>query len=32
MTPAAAHPQELGDASCYPKLIAELLRRGWTET
>lgn len=26
-----AHPQELGDASCYPHLIAELLRRGWTE-
>ncbi|KOG35300.1 dipeptidase [Streptomyces resistomycificus] len=27
-----AHPQELGDASCYPHLIAELLRRGWPET
>jgi microsomal dipeptidase-like Zn-dependent dipeptidase len=27
----SAHPQELGDASCYPKLIAELLSRGWTE-
>jgi microsomal dipeptidase-like Zn-dependent dipeptidase len=26
-----AHPQELADASCYPHLIAELLRRGWTE-
>ncbi|MEV5322087.1 dipeptidase [Streptomyces sp. NPDC052687] len=26
-----AHPQELGDASCYPHLIAELLRRGWSE-
>ena len=26
-----AHPQELGDASCYPHLIAELLHRGWTE-
>ncbi|WP_395577103.1 dipeptidase [Streptomyces sp. BK79] len=26
-----AHPLELGDASCYPKLIAELLRRGWDE-
>ncbi|WP_330288435.1 dipeptidase [Streptomyces sp. NBC_00576] len=26
-----AHPQELGDASCYPNLIAELLQRGWTE-
>ncbi|MFI8189917.1 dipeptidase [Streptomyces sp. NPDC085946] len=28
----AAHPQELGDASCYPRLIAELLRRGWEES
>ncbi|MFJ5265866.1 dipeptidase [Streptomyces sp. NPDC088387] len=27
-----AHPQELADASCYPHLIAELLRRGWSET
>ncbi|MFB8248773.1 dipeptidase [Streptomyces sp. NPDC055952] len=27
----AAHPQELGDTSCYPKLVAELLRRGWDE-
>ncbi len=27
----SAHPQELGDASCYPNLIAELLRRGWSE-
>ncbi|MEU5099854.1 dipeptidase [Streptomyces sp. NPDC020996] len=27
-----AHPQELGDASCYPHLIAELLRRDWPET
>ncbi|MFF1305246.1 dipeptidase [Streptomyces sp. NPDC058307] len=26
-----AHPQELGDASCYPHLVAELLRRGWDE-
>ncbi|MGW3589346.1 dipeptidase [Streptomyces fungicidicus] len=26
-----AHPQELGDTSCYPTLIAELLRRGWDE-
>ncbi|MEU9594578.1 dipeptidase [Streptomyces sp. NPDC048193] len=26
-----AHPLELGDASCYPRLIAELLRRGWDE-
>ncbi|MEU6068401.1 dipeptidase [Streptomyces sp. NPDC047082] len=28
----AAHPQDLPDASCYPLLIAELLRRGWSET
>ncbi|MBC9729394.1 dipeptidase [Streptomyces sp. TRM68367] len=27
----AAHPQELGDASCYPRLIAELIGRGWAE-
>ncbi|MFI6371398.1 dipeptidase [Streptomyces sp. NPDC050546] len=27
----SAHPQELGDVSCYPRLIAELLRRGWDE-
>ncbi|MFG2128472.1 dipeptidase [Streptomyces sp. NPDC048751] len=27
----AAHPQDLADASCYPRLIAELLRRGWSE-
>jgi microsomal dipeptidase-like Zn-dependent dipeptidase len=26
-----AHPQELADASRYPHLIAELLRRGWPE-
>ncbi|MFI6937007.1 dipeptidase [Streptomyces sp. NPDC050287] len=26
-----AHPQELGDASCYPNLIAELLQRDWSE-
>ncbi|MYR47087.1 dipeptidase [Streptomyces sp. SID5910] len=26
-----AHPLELGDASCYPRLVAELLRRGWDE-
>ncbi|MCH5673802.1 dipeptidase [Streptomyces gilvus] len=26
-----AHPQDLGDASCYPHLIAELLHRGWSE-
>ncbi|MFF4351501.1 dipeptidase [Streptomyces sp. NPDC001530] len=28
----AAHPQDLGDASCYPRLIAELFSRGWSET
>ncbi|MCW5253865.1 dipeptidase [Streptomyces sp. SHP 1-2] len=27
----AAHPLELGDPSCYPRLVAELLRRGWEE-
>ncbi|MFF5345602.1 dipeptidase [Streptomyces althioticus] len=27
-----AHPQELRDPSCYPRLIAELLRRGWEES
>ncbi|MFE1251976.1 dipeptidase [Streptomyces sp. NPDC058735] len=27
----AAHPQELGDSSCYPRVVAELLRRGWEE-
>ncbi|GAA4804575.1 dipeptidase [Streptomyces ziwulingensis] len=26
-----AHPLELSDASCYPRLIAELLRRHWHE-
>ncbi|MFB9466844.1 dipeptidase [Streptomyces cinereospinus] len=26
-----AHPRELTDASCYPHLVAELLRRGWPE-
>ncbi|MFK0116288.1 dipeptidase [Streptomyces sp. NPDC090994] len=26
-----AHPQELGDPSCYPRIVAELLRRGWDE-
>jgi microsomal dipeptidase-like Zn-dependent dipeptidase len=26
-----AHPQDLADASCYPRLIAELLHRGWPE-
>ncbi|MEZ3181527.1 dipeptidase [Streptomyces pimonensis] len=28
----SAHPQELADTSCYPRLIAELLRRGWDES
>ncbi|MGV9278277.1 dipeptidase [Streptomyces griseosporeus] len=28
----AAHPQDLTDTACYPRLIAELLRRGWPET
>ncbi|MEV0218603.1 dipeptidase [Streptomyces sp. NPDC050704] len=28
----AAHPQDLPDASGYPKLIAELLVRGWSES
>ncbi|MFD3589675.1 dipeptidase [Streptomyces sp. NPDC058683] len=28
----AAHPRDLADASRYPHLIAELLRRGWSET
>ncbi|MGW3990429.1 dipeptidase [Streptomyces sp. NPDC004830] len=27
----SAHPQELADTSCYPRLVAELLRRGWDE-
>ena len=27
-----AHPQDLADASCYPLLVAELLRRGWAES
>ncbi|MFB8175832.1 dipeptidase [Streptomyces sp. NPDC055966] len=27
----AVHPRDLADASRYPHLIAELLRRGWTE-
>ncbi|WP_236067853.1 dipeptidase [Streptomyces brasiliscabiei] len=27
----AAHPQELTDASCYPRLVAELMHRGWSE-
>ncbi|KPI24479.1 Membrane dipeptidase [Actinobacteria bacterium OK074] len=27
----AAHPQDLADTSCYPRLIAELLDRGWPE-
>ncbi|MGA4841498.1 dipeptidase [Streptomyces sp. G45] len=28
----AAHPEELADASRWPRLIAELLHRGWTES
>ncbi|PBC63197.1 peptidase M19 [Streptomyces sp. Tue6028] len=28
----AAHPQDLSDASCYPRLIAELISRGWSES
>lgn len=28
----AAHPQDLTDTASYPRLIAELLRRGWPET
>ncbi|MFJ9820021.1 dipeptidase [Streptomyces sp. NPDC101151] len=28
----APHPRGLGDASRYPHLIAELLRRGWSES
>ncbi|MGQ4384984.1 dipeptidase [Streptomyces sp. SAS_270] len=28
----SAHPQDLPDASGYPRLIAELLDRGWTES
>ncbi|MGW0647251.1 dipeptidase [Streptomyces umbrinus] len=28
----AAHPQDLSDASGYPRLIAELLGRGWSES
>ncbi|MER7836040.1 dipeptidase [Streptomyces sp. NPDC096040] len=28
----AAHPRDLSDTSRYPYLIAELLRRGWSET
>ncbi|MGW7547371.1 dipeptidase [Streptomyces sp. NPDC054770] len=27
-----AHPRDLADTSCYPNLVAELLRRGWSET
>lgn len=27
----AAHPEDLNDASCYPRLIAELMHRGWPE-
>ncbi|MEU1041829.1 dipeptidase [Streptomyces sp. NPDC005551] len=28
----AAHPRDLADTSCYPRLIAELLDRGWPES
>ncbi|MEU9897789.1 dipeptidase [Streptomyces phaeochromogenes] len=28
----AAHPQDLSDASGYPRLVAELLGRGWSES
>ncbi|MEU7583325.1 dipeptidase [Streptomyces sp. NPDC041068] len=28
---AEAHPEGLGDASCYPRLVAELLERDWSE-
>ncbi|MEY9488194.1 microsomal dipeptidase-like Zn-dependent dipeptidase [Streptomyces calvus] len=28
----SAHPQELGDTSRYPRLVAELLRRGWDDS
>ncbi|SBT91302.1 Zn-dependent dipeptidase, dipeptidase homolog [Streptomyces sp. DI166] len=28
----AAHPQDLPDASGYPRLIAELLHRGWSDS
>jgi microsomal dipeptidase-like Zn-dependent dipeptidase len=28
----ATHPDDLADASRYPHLVAELLRRGWSET
>ncbi|MCC9710058.1 dipeptidase [Streptomyces sp. MNU76] len=27
----AAHPRDLTDASCYPRLVAELMHRGWSE-
>ncbi|MGW0712004.1 membrane dipeptidase [Streptomyces sp. NPDC002643] len=27
----AAHPRDLTDASCYPRLVAELMERGWSE-
>ncbi|MFF7390992.1 dipeptidase [Streptomyces scabiei] len=27
----AAHPRDLTDASCYPRLVAELMHRGWPE-
>ncbi|MGW7422478.1 dipeptidase [Streptomyces sp. NPDC054813] len=28
----ATHPRDLADTSCYPHLIAELLRRSWSDT
>ncbi|MET7436655.1 membrane dipeptidase, partial [Streptomyces sp. NPDC005568] len=28
----AAHPRGLADTSCYPRLVAELLDRGWPES
>lgn len=27
----ATHPQNLTDASCYPRLVAELMHRGWPQ-
>ncbi|GGM05221.1 dipeptidase [Streptomyces fumigatiscleroticus] len=29
---SGAHPLELGDVSCYPRLVAELLHRDWSES
>ncbi|GAA3146564.1 hypothetical protein GCM10017687_74480 [Streptomyces echinatus] len=31
-TPGSSTPRDLADASRYPHLIAELLRRGWSGT